>query len=208
MTPSAAGILGAWILITLLSLGFAGLMRHMQLLTAEVAKSNAGESTPALRDLTGYRLPLNSRIYAIASGSDTTAALFVSPSCVACHRMIDELNKILMGQATDIRPGPFQAVIVSTGDCPMLPRALEGFTLCMDNARDEHQVLHVAATPWLVTVDASGTVAYAGPAGSAETVVRKVLELASPAERLADVDLGELGTLRPDDGAIAIDQEG
>lgn len=179
MNPSAAALIAAWFVIALLSLGFAGLMRHVQLLTRELTRPDGGE--PRMADITGYRLPPGSRLALALSPDRVNAALFVSPSCATCHRLIDELARLVSAHgAGDLLLDRLRAQVISTGDCPPVPPALDPVAVCLSMAGDEHRLLHVAATPWLIVVGPDGVIVHSGPAGSADHVVTQLFEAVGP----------------------------
>jgi hypothetical protein len=175
MTPMNAAMTSAWFMIALLSLGFAGLMRHVQLLTREMARPSGREARTA--DITGYRLPPASRLAQALSPGRVNAALFVSPSCSTCHRLIDQLAALTSSNGVgDLLLDRLQAQIISTGDCPPVAPALDPIVVCMPNAGEEHQLLHVTATPWLIIVGPDAVIVYSGPAGSTDEVVSHLVD--------------------------------
>ena len=175
MTPMTAAVISAWFVLALLSLGFAGLMRHVQLLTREITRPEGRESRTA--DITGYRLPPASRLARALSPGRVNAALFVSPSCSTCHRLIDQLAALMSSNGVGaLMLDRVQAQIISTGDCPPVAPALDPIVVCMPNAGDEHHILHVAATPWLIVVGPDAVIGYSGPAGSTDEVVTHLLD--------------------------------
>lgn len=179
MSPSTAALISAWFVIVLLSLGFAGLMRHVQLLTRELNRPAVG-GRPAT-DLTGYRLPPASRLAQALAPERLNAALFVSPSCATCHRLIDQLAELVATHDVgELLLDRVRAQVISTGECPPVAPALDPIVVCVSSAGDEHRLLHVAATPWLIVVGPDGAIVSSGPAGSTDEVAARLLDAVGP----------------------------
>lgn len=155
MSFQSSALLLAWVAIVLLALGLAGLLRQVQVLS----RGRLGETAPAARtahsprDLVGFRLPLDGPLAGIVDRrAHRTVVAFVSPGCPSCTQTLERL-----AGAPDVAAGSVAVVAVSTGSCAPAEAALGGTGRCLPQGRQLLDLLRVPATPYLVAVDADGT---------------------------------------------------
>lgn len=154
-----SAVLLAWAAIVLLALGLAGLLRQVTLLTRGQAGPPSGHAPSggaprSTRDLVGFRLPAVGELAAlVAPGSHRTVVAFVSPGCSSCAVTLRALADV-----PDVRSGSVALVAVSTGSCEPALADLGGTGRCVGQGRPLMEQLHVPATPYLMAVDAGGTI--------------------------------------------------
>jgi len=155
----SSAVLLAWVALALLALGLAGLLRQVQLLsrtrlgTASVGATPSDTLAGTPRDLLGFRLPRTGRLADLTdSGAHRTVVAFVSPGCPSCTQTLRGLADL-----PEVRAGSVTVVAVSTGSCEPAEAALGGAGRCLAQGRDLLDQLHVPATPYLLALDADGT---------------------------------------------------
>lgn len=168
MTFTASALVLAWIAILLLALGLAGLLRQVSLLTRQlesgtpttpggpgtgVATRGAGARTT--RELIGFTAPADVVDRLRHDGTELTVVAFVAPGCSSCTMTLGAL-------ATDplLSGGEVGLTLVSTGSCGPATADAQGVQRlsCIAQGRDLLDRLAVPATPYLVALDAAGTV--------------------------------------------------
>jgi hypothetical protein len=149
MTVQQSALVLAWIVIALLSVGFAAIARQVVALTrlAELASVPPGARRGPI---VGLRLPVTSRIAAM-TGSPLMA-IFVAPGCSSCTQLLAECSI-----SSAVRESGLEIVAVSTGNCPV-PDSWPSHWTCLERASDEHDLFSVPATPFVALVDPSSTV--------------------------------------------------
>lgn len=151
-----SAVLLAWVALVLLALGLAGLLRQVTVLTRGQAggMAPAGGSPRSTRDLVGFRLPAHGELAALVEpGAHRTVVVFVSPGCSSCAMTLGGLAEV-----ADVRAGSVALVAVSTGSCEPARESLAGGGRCIAQGRALLDQLHVPATPYLLALDAGGTV--------------------------------------------------
>lgn len=171
MTFTASALVLAWVAILLLALGLAGLLRQVSLLTRQLesgAPAGAaaggtarGTGTPrgagarTTRELVGFTAPADVVDRLRHDGAELTVVAFVAPGCSSCTLTLRAL-------AADplLAEGPLGLTLVSTGSCGPATADAEGVQRmsCVPQGRDLMDRLAVPATPYLVLLDAAGTV--------------------------------------------------
>jgi hypothetical protein len=146
MTFTTAALVTSWVAILVLALGLAGLMRQVTVLSRRHGTAGSGSGrTP--HDLLGFRLPDDGSIAELRPASGGIV-LFSSPTCPSCASVLADLGSLGLGD---------RLVVASTGPCPPGVEDLPG-ARCVDDARAAMDRLSVPATPYLVAVDAVGTI--------------------------------------------------
>lgn len=164
MSFQTSALILAWVAITLLALGFAGLLRQVMLLSsrrlggdgagASQGTGSSGGTARSTRDLVGFRLPAGGELAALPDPhAHRTVVAFVSPGCPSCTQTLQGLAGV-----PDVAAGSVAVVAVSTGSCEPAQAALDGTGRCIPQGRPLLDQLHVPVTPYLVAVDASGTI--------------------------------------------------
>lgn len=167
MTFTASALVLAWVAIVLLALGLAGLLRQVSLLTRQLeaggpagGPSGVGGTRGArtTRELVGFVLPAEVSGRVRHDGPARTLVAFVSPGCSSCTATLRAL-----AADPEIASGRTGLSLVSTGSCePSLDDAAGAGSLsCVPQGRDLMDRLAVPATPYLVLVEADGTLAAA-----------------------------------------------
>lgn len=160
MTFLESAVLLAWVALALLAFGLAGLLRQVGLLTRR--QLGGGESQAAAgdplarttRDLVGFRLPADGALADLLDQrAHRTLAVFVSPACPSCAQTLAAL-----AAHPDVTSGSVALVAVSTGSCAPAEAELRGAGRCVPSGRALLEQLHVPATPYLVALDATGTI--------------------------------------------------
>ena len=144
MSFSTAALLVSWLAIALLALGFAGLTRQV---TALSRRSSTGST--ALRttsDLVGLALPRHGDLARVRQPG-RPLVLFVSPGCPSCHALIGDIAALGLDE---------QVTVVSAGTCTGADAAPS--VICVSEARAVLDRLAVPATPYLMALDAEGTI--------------------------------------------------
>lgn len=159
MSFMQSAVLLAWVAIVLLTLGFAGLLRQVTLLTRGQAGSSTSASASSgsprsTRDLVGFRLPAHGELPGLVEpGAHRTVVTFVSPGCSSCALTLTGLAEV-----PDVQDGSVALVAVSTGSCDPALENLAGTGRCIGQGRALLEALHVPATPYLMAVDGAGTI--------------------------------------------------
>lgn len=170
MTFTASALLLAWVAIVLLALGLAGLLRQVSVLTRQLesgtaptgpgalARGTGGRGARTTRELVGFRLPDEVAGQLLAAGTPPrTVVAFISPGCSSCSQT---LHALAADQA--VAAGRVGLTLVSTGSCePGLADTgdldASGRVTCLPQGRDLMDRLAVPATPYLLVLDARGT---------------------------------------------------
>lgn len=177
MTFTSSALVLAWVAIVLLALGLAGLLRQVSLLTRQLetgAAPDAGQtagdgrtghpgSTPGqgrrsartTRELVGFRAPESVVEQVRHDGVHRTVVAFVSPGCSSC-----ELTLRALAADESVAAGSVGLTLVSTGSCGPGLKDAEGAARlgCVPQGRELMDLLAVPATPYLVALDARGTI--------------------------------------------------
>lgn len=164
MSFQTSALVLAWVAIVLLALGFAGMLRQVMLLSnrrlggdgsgSPSSAAGPGGTARSTRDLVGFRLPAGGELAALPDPqAHRTVVAFVSPGCPSCTQTLQGLAAV-----PDVDAGSVAVVAVSTGNCEPAEAALEGTGRCIPQGRQLLDRLHVPVTPYLVAVDASGTI--------------------------------------------------
>lgn len=152
MNFTTAALVVAWLAILLLAFGFAGLMAQVTELRRALGQASGGghaghghggAAGPAI----GLALPASGDLAVLRPAGGGIIA-FVSPGCPSCAGVLQDLAAV---------PPAGELVVVSTGDCGDLPVGLAA--TCHARAGHLLSALRVPATPYLVSVDAAGTIA-------------------------------------------------
>lgn len=168
MTFTASALVLAWVAILLLALGLAGLLRQVSLLTRQLASGGstgtAGAPTHVgpgargprtTRELIGFIAPADVVDRVRHDAQDLTVVAFVAPGCSSCTITLNALgaDPLLTG-------GQAGLTIVSTGSCGPATADARGVQqlFCIAQGRDLMDRLAVPATPYLLALDAAGTV--------------------------------------------------
>lgn len=144
MTFQTAALLLTWLALLALTLACAGLLRMVQELQRRDGGSGALATTPSV---VGLALP------ATGTGSllrpeGGGLVLFVAPGCAACAEVLEEI-------AATREPGSSPSLVLAAlGPCP--PQGLTD--RCIPDAHALADLVHVPATPFVLAVDADGTV--------------------------------------------------
>jgi len=149
MSFTTAALIVAWLAIVVLAFGFAGLMTQVSEMRKALGQSGqdapghgAGPAGPSI----GLALPTSGDLSALRPDGGGVIA-FVSPGCPSCAGVLQDLP------ASPPRGG---VVVVSTGDCGDVPDSLGA--VCHPRAGHLLTTMRVPATPYLVSVDAAGTI--------------------------------------------------
>jgi hypothetical protein len=146
MSPTTAALVLSWICIVLLALGTAGLLRRVDALERAQATGPGTPDAPAGPRL-GLRLPLE-RFLDLDGGRDVLL-LVVSPTCGSCRKALGDLAAA--------RPTGLDVVVVSAEPSLEPLPVPPGFAVA-PGAGELVDVLDVPATPYLVRLDADGTI--------------------------------------------------
>lgn len=173
MTTADAALVLAWLILAATSLGLAALFNQVKFLTAELDRRpqvGAGPDAPSH----SYRLPASSRVAEFAAATNTlTVALFVSPSCAGCHRLLASLSAAsTSGEGANLLRSISPVVVIAGPDYPTVVDGLGAAVLT--DAIDEHSLLAIPATPWLMLVDPESTLVFSGLVSELEQFVRQV----------------------------------
>ena len=131
----------AWIILVLLSLGFAGVLHQLRLLERTVREI----STRTEPILAADELPVGSRIRSFLVPGRNLFVLFTNPGCTSCYAVAAELNKTVTDSPE------LEVLEVSDGSCGAELR-------CLEQARGERLALSIHATPCVVIVDDHGRI--------------------------------------------------
>lgn len=145
MSFTSAALLVSWFAIALLALGFAGLTR--QVVTLSRRGTAAGHAVRTTSDLVGLALPTHGDLAPLRRPG-RPLVLFVSPGCPSCHALVGDIAALGLGH---------RFTVVSSGTCSGTESAPS--IVCLGEARDVFDRLAVPATPYLMSLDAEGTIA-------------------------------------------------
>jgi len=146
MTPTTAALILSWICIVLLALGTAGLLRRVDAL--ELAQTS-GRGAPGARPGPRPGLSLPVQRFLDVDGDRDVLLLVVSPGCGSCRTALAALAAA--------KPTGLDVVVV-TAEPSLEPLAVPpGFAVAPD-AGELVDILGVPATPYLVRLDADGTI--------------------------------------------------
>lgn len=146
MSFTTAALVVAWLAILVLAFGFAGLMTQVSELRRALGEAGSGGGQRHGAGAIGLALPASGELATLRPEGGGIIA-FVSPGCPSCAGVLQDLA------ATHPRG---ELVVVSTGDCGDLPVGLDA--TCHPRAGHLLTALRVPATPYLVAVDAAGTI--------------------------------------------------
>jgi hypothetical protein len=146
VTPTTAALVLSWVCIVLLALATAGLLRRVDALERDRA---AGPGTPEVPvgPRPGLRLPIER--YLDLAGDRDVLLLVVSPRCGSCQSALSDLAA---AQPTGLD------VVVVTAEPALQPLAVPPGFAAVPDAGELVDVLGVPATPYLVRLDADGTI--------------------------------------------------
>lgn len=146
MSPTTAALVLSWICIVLLALATAGLLRRVDALERSAAGAPGTPGEPA-GPRPGLRLPVDR--YLDLSGDRDVLLLVVSPGCGSCQTALTDLAAA--------RPAGLEVVAVTT-EPSFEPLAVPPGFVAVPDAEELVDVLGVPATPYLVRLDADGTI--------------------------------------------------
>lgn len=146
MSFTTAALIVTWLAIVLLAFGYAGLLAQVGELRRAVGDGSGQASQRPGGPVAGLALPASGALGRIRPAGGGVIA-FVSPGCPACSDVLADLAS---------GPSVGSVTVVSTGDCAEVPDAL-GAT-CLPDSGDLLRKLQVPATPYLLAVDAAGTI--------------------------------------------------
>ncbi len=159
MSPTTAALVLAWACVVVLALATAGLLRRVEALERQAAGlagdgagNGAGDAVLATGPRPGLQLPLG-RYLGAAGGDRDVLLLIVSPSCGSCRAALADLAGADTGHLD---------VVVATTAGSLEPLTAPPDASVVTDAGDLVDVLGVPATPYLVRLDADGTVRRAG----------------------------------------------
>jgi hypothetical protein len=146
VSPTTAALILSWICIVLLALGTAGLLRRVDALErAQTSGRGAPGAPPGPRP--GLSLPVQR--FLDMDGDRDLLLLVVSPGCGSCRTALADLAAA--------RPTGLDVVVV-TAEPSLEPLTVPpGFAVAPD-AGELVDILGVPATPYLVRLDADGTI--------------------------------------------------
>ncbi len=154
MSPTTAALVLAWICVVVLALATAGLLRRVEALERQVAGAGVpgGVGTGAGGGARpGMRLPLREHLGAAVSGRREVLLLVVAPGCGSCRSALAALG------AAAARTRHLD-VVVATAAADLGDLAPPAGAAVVTGAAALVDVLGVPATPYLVRLDAEGTV--------------------------------------------------
>ena len=158
MTFTAAALVAAWLAILVLALALAGVLHRLR----AIAAGSPPATRPAVGPLVGAVAPaLDGRAL-----SGPALILFADRECPSCHEVAPAFGQAALG--ANGSGAHVQKVLVYQGDTPPADQGLD----TMRVQRDTFERWNVRVTPFLVAVDARGTVAAAAPVGSAPVLGR------------------------------------
>lgn len=147
MSFTTAALVVAWLAILILAFGFAGLLVQVSDLRRALGGASGSGSAAPGEPVIGLALPASGPLAGLRPHGGGVVA-FVSPGCPSCEAVLADLD--------EHHPTAGELVIVSTGDCPAV--AGGGPVRCLADQGDTLAALHVPATPYLLAVDAAGTI--------------------------------------------------
>ena len=154
MTVSQSVAIVAWVIIALLSIGFAALARQVSILTR---LTRAGIYSPSLtgsNPIAGLRLP--ERFRPLGWSNSNLVVLFIAPNCTSCAQLLSGLVQ----NSDRLSALDCKYLIVSRGYCPD-DKSLPPNWSCIEDGSAEHslfKVFNVPGTPYVVTVNTDGLV--------------------------------------------------
>jgi len=150
MTFQSTALLLAWLAIALLGLALSGLLRQVHSLRTDPMPLEVSVSSNQIA-----RLPSVPEL--IPQNAGLTVALFSDPGCASCSRLLPVFDSI----AADSRDAEFTILFAGAGNGVQSDR--------IRLLRDQQQLfekLRIPVTPFVVAVDAEGTVRGSSPVGS------------------------------------------
>jgi hypothetical protein len=157
VTPTTAALVLAWICVVVLALATAGLLRRVEALERQAATTGVaggvarGAPTGAGGARPGMRLPLLEHLGAAVSGTRDVLLLVVAPGCGSCRSALAALGAAAQQTHT-------LDVVVATADADLGDLAAPAGAAVVTGAARLVDVLGVPATPYLVRLDADGTI--------------------------------------------------
>jgi hypothetical protein len=149
VSPTTAALVLSWICIVLLALGTAGLLRRVDALERAQSGAPGTPEVPA-GPRAGLRLPMER--FVPVDGDRDVLLLVVSPACGSCRSALADLADLAAAQPTGLD------VVVVTAEPSLGALAPPpGFAVLTD-AGELVETLGVPATPYLVRLDADGTI--------------------------------------------------
>ena len=164
MSASTAALILAWICVVLLALATAGLLRRVDALERRLADGglpdgrlpdgDLGTAAGAAGPRAGLQLPvaryLGPAVQGRAEGGPRDILLLVvSPSCASCRTALDALAAA-SPEHLDL--------VVATAEDSLAPLPVPPGAVPLTGATELVDVLGVPATPFLVRIDADGTI--------------------------------------------------
>lgn len=147
MSFTTAALVIAWLAIVVLAFGFAGLMAQLADLKRALGDGAAPSGQASAGGaVVGLALPATGDLATLRPAGGGVVA-FVSPGCPSCEGVLADL-------AAAAPSG--EVVVVSTGSCAEVPEALPA--RCLPQGGALLGALSVPATPYLLAVDAAGTI--------------------------------------------------
>lgn len=129
-----------------------------------------------------------SRLLPLLPEDGVLAALFVSPSCGACHAAIEDLRGYLRQHVARLRQADVSVAVLSRGNCP----ASDPVFNCLEAAHEEHDLLRVVATPFVLVVNSVGTILNAGLVSSRYPLRELIESYLTPKETPTIVEIEEM----------------
>lgn len=154
VTVSQSAAIVAWIIIALLSVGFAALVRQISILTRIVRAGIHSPSITGSNPIVGMRLP--DHLKSLGWSNSNLVLFFIAPNCTSCAQLLDEIT-----QHSDIFAiVDCKFLIISRGRCPDHKSLLPDWS-CIEESSAEHRlfkVFNVPGTPYIATVNTEGLV--------------------------------------------------
>lgn len=157
MTFTQAALLTSWLAIAVLTLGMAGLLRQVQQLSGAMMLRDRSAGGQGRADghghssgVQGLALPASGPLSVLAPRGRAVLAVFVSPGCSSCAAVLDALSQ---RRGADVDT---EVVVVSSGPCDA--STLPTGARCVGDAMAVLSQLRVPGTPYLLSIDSSGTI--------------------------------------------------
>lgn len=171
MDTDTVFLVGAWIALVVLALGYAGLLRAVNSLTALVGHDTArgrltGRPAPPIGEYERFSTP--------------TVVLFASHECMACREIVPRLRRVLI----DIDPRLKGLVVYRDGEQMRLADP-EIEAVIDPRAFDEYEVELV---PTAIFIETSGSIAAADPVGSLQQLEEFVRSAQKTSKRKEGVE--------------------